>query len=51
MHFYGATNREGAGVRIWIIILEVGKLKLCSYKLVFYCTKNLAEYEALILGL
>jgi ribonuclease HI len=25
--------------------------KLCSYKLTFDCTNNMAEYEALILGL
>jgi ribonuclease HI len=25
--------------------------KMCSYKLVFDCTNNMAEYEALVLGL
>ena len=28
-----------------------GDVKLCSYKLVFECTNNMAEYESLILGL
>jgi ribonuclease HI len=28
-----------------------GDAKLCSYKIIFECTNNMVEYEALILGL
>lgn len=51
MHFDRETSREGAGVGVWIIKPEVGKSKLCSYKLVFYYNNNVVEYESLILGL
>jgi ribonuclease HI len=50
MNFDGAACREGAGVGIWINHPK-GDAKLCSYKLVFECTNNMVEYEALILGL
>lgn len=51
MHFDGVANREGDGVGIWIISPKVGKSKLFSYKLFFYCTNNVGEYKALIFGL
>jgi ribonuclease HI len=50
MNFDGAACREGAGVGVWINHPK-GDSKLCSYKLVFECTNNMVEYEALILGL
>jgi ribonuclease HI len=50
MSFDGVVNREGAGVGVWIN-LPKGSTKLCSYKLAFDCTTNMAEYEALVLGL
>lgn len=50
MSFDGATSKKGVGVGIWIRPL-VGEPKLLSYKLNFKCTNNVAEYEALILGL
>jgi ribonuclease HI len=50
MNFDGDACREGVGVGIWINHPK-GNSKLCSYKLVFECTNNMAEYEALILGL
>ena len=50
MGFDGATRKEGAGAGIWIRP-PVGESKLLSYKLFFKCTNNMAEYEALILGL
>jgi hypothetical protein len=50
MSFDGAASMEGAGVGVWINPPNIGT-KLYSYKLVFYCTNNMAEYEALILGL
>jgi ribonuclease HI len=42
--------REGEGVGVWINHPK-GDLKLCSYKLVFECMNNMAEYKALIFGL
>jgi hypothetical protein len=50
MSFDGAASREGAGVGVWINPPKIGT-KLCSYKFSFDCTNNMAEYEALILGL
>jgi hypothetical protein len=50
MNFDGATCREGVGAGVWIYHPNRDS-KLCSYKLVFECTNNMAEYEALILGL
>ena len=49
MSFDGAVSKEGARVGIWIRP-PVGEPKLLSYKLNFKCTNNMAEYEALILG-
>jgi ribonuclease HI len=50
MNFDGAACREGAGASVWIYHPNEDS-KLCSYKLVFKCTSNTAEYEALIFGL
>jgi hypothetical protein len=50
MSFDDVVNKEGVGVSVWIIPPEVGT-KMCSYKLTFKCTNNMAQYEALILGL
>jgi hypothetical protein len=50
MSFDGAVSRKGVGTGGWINPPKVGT-KLCSYKLSFGCTNNMAEYEALILGL
>ena len=50
MDFDGANIKEGARVGVWIISPDTTS-KLCSYKLTFYCTNNMDEYEALILGL
>jgi ribonuclease HI len=50
MSFDGVACREGAGAGVCINHPK-GDSKLCSYKLVFECTNNMAEYEALILGL
>ena len=51
MHFDGVVSREGAGAGVDIIDPYCIKLNLFSYKFYFECTKNVAEYEALILGL
>jgi ribonuclease HI len=50
MNFDGVVSREGARDGVWINPLKSGT-KLCSYKLAFDCTNNMAEYEALVLGL
>ena len=50
MDFDGVVRKEGSGAGIWIRTLE-GEHKLLSYKLYFDCTNNVAEYEALVLGL
>ena len=50
MSFDGTTSKEGVGVGI-LIKPPIGEPKLLSYKLYFKCTNNMAEYEALILGL
>ena len=50
MSLDGATSKKGAGAGIWIRP-PMGEPKLLSYKLNFKCTNNMAEYEALILGL
>ena len=48
--FDGDASREGARVGVWIIPPKTGT-KLCSCKFSFDFTNNMAEYEALILGL
>ena len=50
MHFDGAVSKEGAGASICITGPEF-EYRSFSYKLYFDCTNNVAEYEALILGL
>ena len=50
MRFDRAVNREGVEASVWINPPKVGT-KIYSYKLSFDCTNNMAEYEALILGL
>ena len=50
MNLDRASCREGARDGVSINHPK-GDANLCSYKLVFECTNNMAEYEALILGL
>ena len=50
MSFDGAIIQEGVGAGIWVRPSK-SSTKLHSYKLAFECTNNMAEYEALILGL
>ena len=53
IHFDGVVSAKGVGEGIWISPHK-GRTNfpsLCSYKLYFECTNNVAEYEALILGL
>ena len=51
MHLDGAISREGSSARVDIMAPYYIKQKLFSYKFYFECTNNVAEYEALILGL
>ena len=50
LYFDGFIGKEGEGVGIWIICPD-GDFKVYSYKLTFERTKNVAGYEALLLGL
>ena len=50
MTLIGVVSREGEGVCVWINPSKLAT-KLCYYKLAFECSNNMAEYEALVLGL
>jgi hypothetical protein len=50
MSFDGAVGKEGAGAGV-LIKPPTGDPKMFSYKLHFKCTNNVAEYEALVLGI
>ena len=51
IHFDGACSKEGSGVGIRVLApFDVPKTSF-SYKFYFNCTNNIAEYEALILGI
>ncbi|XP_070014437.1 uncharacterized protein [Nicotiana sylvestris] len=50
LFFDGAANMQG--VRIWaVLISEIGHHYPVTTQFRFYCTNNMAEYEACILGL
>jgi ribonuclease HI len=50
MFFDGASSREGAGAGV-VFVSPAQETTSLSYKLEFEATNNVAEYEALILGL
>ena len=50
MYFYGSISKEGDGAGVWIISPDKD-FKFYSFKLTFECTNNVAEFEALRLGL
>jgi ribonuclease HI len=50
MFFDGASSREGVGAGV-VFISFVKEIIFLSYKLEFESTNNVAEYEALFLGL
>ena len=50
MYFDDSISNEGDSVGIWIIYAN-RDFKVYSYKLTFEFTNNVAEYEALVLGL
>lgn len=51
LEFDGSVNKLGAGAGIWIHNLESDHAEGHAYRLSFRCTNNMAEYEALLLGL
>jgi ribonuclease HI len=50
LDFDGAHSSAGSGVRV-VLISPDKEATLFSYRLEFDCTNNIAEYEALVLGL
>ena len=50
MYFDGSVSKAGASVGVYIIS-PTKEAKGHSYKLIFECFNNVAEYEALLLGL
>jgi hypothetical protein len=51
MDFDGEVRKEGAGAGVWLHNHRNRYSENHSYKLNFQCTNNIAEYEALMLGL
>jgi ribonuclease HI len=51
MDFDGALSKEGVGAGVWLHNHQKRYSENHSYKLNFHCTNNVAEYEALMLGL
>jgi ribonuclease HI len=51
MDFDGAVRKEGARAGVWLHNHRSRYSESHSYKLNFQCTNNIAEYEALMLGL
>jgi ribonuclease HI len=49
--FDGAVSKEGVGAGVWLHNHRSRYSENHSYKLNFQCTNNIAEYEALMLGL
>ncbi|XP_070014089.1 uncharacterized protein [Nicotiana sylvestris] len=50
LFFDGAANIKGVGIGV-VLIFETGHHYPVAAQLHFYCTNNMAEYEACILGL
>ena len=51
LEFDGSINRLGAGAGVWIHNKQNSYAEGHAYRLNFRCTNNMAEYEALLLGL
>jgi len=51
LEFDGSVNKLGAGAGIWIHNTHNNHVEGHAYRLNFRCTNNMAEYEALFLGL
>ncbi|XP_069152766.1 uncharacterized protein [Solanum lycopersicum] len=50
LFFDGASNSKGVGIGA-VLMSELGEYYPISAQLRFYCTNNMSEYEACILGL
>jgi ribonuclease HI len=50
LEFDGSHSSSGSGAGV-VLIAPLGEVFYHSYRLEFYCTNNVAKYEALILGL
>ena len=50
IYFDGSVAMVGAGAGVYVIS-PIMDFKALSYKLTFECMNNVAEYEALLLGL
>ena len=50
MNFDGAVCKEGVGAGVWMKLPD-GEALSYSYKFTYECTKNEAEYEALMLAI
>jgi ribonuclease HI len=50
MYFNGSSSKEGSGVGI-LLISPLEEVITLSYRMEFETTNNIAEYEALVLGL
>ena len=50
MYFDSSMSKAGAGAGVYIIS-PIKDTKAYSYKLMFECSNNVADYEALLLGL
>ena len=51
LEFDGSVNKLGAGAGVWVHNKENSHAEGRAYRLNFRCTNNMAEYEALLLGL
>ena len=51
LEFDGSVNKLGAGAGVWIHNTQNDHAEGHAYRLNFRCTNNMAEYEALLLGL
>ena len=51
LEFDGSVNKLGAGAGVWVHNKESSHAEGRAYRLNFRCTNNMAEYEALLLGL
>jgi len=51
MEFDGSVNKLGAGAGVWIYNKQDNSAEGRAYRLNFRCTNNMAEYEALLLGI
>jgi len=51
IEFNGSVNKLGAGAGVWMHNTQNDHAEGHAYRLNFRCTNNMAEYEALLLGL